>query len=65
MKKNLIRPLKFENIQTKQILTKINNKNDTLYDIKTNEKINNKNDKLCEIISNNKINNKNIKNFSI
>ena len=29
MKKNLIRPLKFENIQTKQILTKINNKNDT------------------------------------
>ena len=43
MKKNLIRPLKFENIQTKQILTKINNKNDTLSDIKTNEKINDKN----------------------
>ena len=43
MKKNLIRPLKFENNQTKQILTKINNKNDTLSDIKTNEKINDKN----------------------
>ena len=46
MKKNLIMPLKFENINTKEI-------------------INNKNDKLCEIISNDKINNKNIKNFSI
>ena len=49
IKKNLIRPLKFENLDTKQILTKLNNKNDI----------------LSEIISNDKINNKNVKNFSI